>query len=80
MIESEALFYTGAALIKVLIYLVLMWYAFKSKEVMVGVLAFLVISINYFMITGQTVMYIIISSITAPLLSWLLIRKMNRKD
>lgn len=78
--DQQALFYTGAALIKVLIYLVLMWYAFKSRELAVGILAFLVISINYFMISGQTFMYIVVSSITAPLLSWILIKKMTRKD
>lgn len=78
--NDQELFYTGAALIKVLIYLVLMWYAYKAKDLKVGILAFLVISINYFMITGQTFMYIVVSSITAPLLSWILIKKMVRKD
>ena len=78
--EQQEFFYTAAALVKVLIYLVLMWYAFKSKELGVGILAFMAISINYFLISGNTVLYVIISSMTAPLLSWLLIRKMNRKD
>lgn len=80
MNDNQALFYTGAALVKVLIYLVLMWYAFKARDVQVGVLALMLISINYFLINGQTVLYVIVSSIVAPLLSWILIKKMIRKD
>lgn len=80
MNDHQALFYTAAALVKVMIYLVLMWYAYKSKNVKVGILAFLLISINYFLISGQTVLYVIVSSMVAPLLSWIIIEKMIRKD
>lgn len=79
MIDHETVFLAAAAIIKVIIYLILMWYAYKSRELMVGVLAFILIASNYFALSGLTFLWVVATSIAAPLLSWTLIKHMTRK-
>lgn len=80
MIEHETIFLAGAAIIKVIVYLILMWYAYKSRELMVGVLAFILIASNYFALSGLTFLWVMSTSLAAPLLSWIIIKHMTRKN